>query len=60
MSDLSKSGLGLLISFPPRMDLYIEKNMEIQYIFQNYASPDDILPYSIDERFIDSIYIFDS
>lgn len=38
---------------PPRMDLYIEKNMEIQHIFQNYASPDDILPYSIDEGFID-------
>lgn len=28
---------------PPRMDLYIEKNVEIQHIFQNYASPDDIL-----------------
>ncbi|HFI0438880.1 TPA: DNA polymerase, partial [Streptococcus suis] len=38
---------------PPRMDLYIEKNMGIQHIFQNYASPDDILPYSIDEGFID-------
>lgn len=38
---------------PSRMDLYIQKNMEIQHIFQNYASPDDILPYSIDEGFID-------
>ena len=38
---------------PPRMDLYIEKNMEIQHIFQNYASVEDILPYSIDEGFID-------
>ncbi|WP_438466058.1 Y-family DNA polymerase [Streptococcus pluranimalium] len=38
---------------PPRMDLYIEKNMEIQHIFQNYASIEDIHPYSIDEGFID-------
>ncbi|NMA72830.1 MAG: Y-family DNA polymerase [Bacteroidales bacterium] len=38
---------------PPRMDLYIEKNIEIQHIFQNYASNEDILPYSIDEGFID-------
>lgn len=38
---------------PPRMDLYIERNMEIQHIFQNYASVEDILPYSIDEGFID-------
>lgn len=38
---------------PPRMDLYIEKNIEIQHIFQNYASHEDILPYSIDEGFID-------
>lgn len=38
---------------PPRMDRYIEKNIQIQHIFQNYAAPDDILPYSIDEGFID-------
>ncbi|MFX3995893.1 DNA polymerase, partial [Streptococcus suis] len=38
---------------PPRMDRYIEKNLDIQHIFQDYASPDDILPYSIDEGFID-------
>lgn len=38
---------------PPRMDIYIKKNMEIQHVFQNYASPSDILPYSIDEGFID-------
>ncbi|MFC3927943.1 Y-family DNA polymerase [Streptococcus caprae] len=38
---------------PPRMDRYIEKNLEIQKIFANYASPEDILPYSIDEGFID-------
>lgn len=38
---------------PPRMSLYIEKNIEIQRILQNYGSPEDILPYSIDEGFID-------
>lgn len=38
---------------PPRMDEYIAVNMEIQQIFQNYGSPDDIYPFSIDEGFID-------
>ncbi|EGV12010.1 ImpB/MucB/SamB family protein [Streptococcus infantis X] len=38
---------------PPRMSLYIEKNLEIQRILQDYGSPEDILPYSIDEDFID-------
>ena len=38
---------------PPRMDKYIAVNMEIQRVFQNYGSPDDIYPYSIDEGFID-------
>lgn len=38
---------------PPRMALYIEENLKIQKIFQNYASPNDIYPYSIDEGFID-------
>ena len=38
---------------PPRMDRYIEKNLEIQHIFQNYGSIEDILPYSVGEGFID-------
>lgn len=38
---------------PPRMDLYIVKNMVIQQILQTYASEEDIHPYSIDEAFID-------
>ncbi|WP_455161856.1 Y-family DNA polymerase, partial [Streptococcus timonensis] len=37
----------------PRMDTYIEVNMDIQKIFQDFAAPDDIYPYSIDEGFID-------
>ncbi|HEM4148107.1 TPA: Y-family DNA polymerase [Streptococcus suis] len=38
---------------PPRMDKYIEANIVIQGILQDYASPKDIYPYSIDEGFID-------
>ena len=38
---------------PPRMNYYIQKNMEIQKIFQDFAAPDDIFPYSIDEGFLD-------
>lgn len=38
---------------PPRMALYIEENLKIQKVFQNYAPNEDIHPYSIDEGFID-------
>ena len=38
---------------PPRMALYIEENLKIQRVFQNYAAKEEILPYSIDEGFID-------
>ena len=38
---------------PPRMNAYIQVNMEIQQVFQEFAAPDDIYPYSIDEGFID-------
>lgn len=38
---------------PPRMGLYIERNLEIQAVLQNYAPKEEILPYSIDEGFID-------
>lgn len=37
----------------PRMDRYIEKNLQIQHIFHEFASPKDILTYSIDESFLD-------
>jgi len=33
----------ITVIVPPRMDLYIEENMDIQHIFQNYASVEDIL-----------------
>lgn len=38
---------------PPRMAIYIEENLKIQKIFESYAPREDILPYSIDEGFID-------
>lgn len=38
---------------PPRMSLYIEENMKIQKILNRYAPKEDIMPYSIDEAFVD-------
>lgn len=38
---------------PPRMDKYIEVNIQIQNIFLQFAAREDILPYSIEEGFID-------
>lgn len=38
---------------PPRMSLYIEKNLEILAVLEKYAPYNEILPYSIDEGFID-------
>ncbi len=38
---------------PPRMAIYIEENLKIQKVLQNYASISEIHPYSIDEGFID-------
>lgn len=38
---------------PPRMAIYIEENMKIQRVLLNFASQDEIHPYSIDEGFLD-------
>ena len=38
---------------PPRMTLYIEKNIQILNVLKNYVPDEDIHPYSIDEGFID-------
>lgn len=38
---------------PPRMALYIEENLKLQKVLQNYANPNEIYPYSIDEGFVD-------
>lgn len=37
---------------PPRMAFYIEENLKIQKVFENFASVDEIYPYSIDEGFL--------
>lgn len=38
---------------PPRMNLYIKKNLHINNIFRQYVADEDILVYSIDETFVD-------
>lgn len=38
---------------PPRMALYIEENLKILKVLQNFASDEEICPYSIDEGFLD-------
>ncbi|USS89576.1 Y-family DNA polymerase [Fructilactobacillus cliffordii] len=42
-----------LILVPPRMNLYIKKNLEINQIFTEFAAEADLLPYSIDESLLD-------
>lgn len=42
-----------LIIAPPRMNYYIQENLKIQHVLQNYAPDEDILWYSIDEGLID-------
>ncbi|MCW6667613.1 Y-family DNA polymerase [Aerococcaceae bacterium NML190938] len=41
------------ILVPPRMGLYLERNQQINVIYQKYAAKEDIHVYSIDETFID-------
>lgn len=41
-----------LIKVNPRMNLYIHRNMQINHIFQQFAAPEDIVFYSIDESLI--------
>ena len=41
-----------LIFAPPRMNLYIEKNIQINNIFRRFVGDEDILIYSIDETFV--------
>ncbi|MDO4772899.1 MAG: Y-family DNA polymerase [Bacillota bacterium] len=38
---------------PPRMAIYIEENLKIQRVLQQFASREEIYPYSIDEGFLD-------
>lgn len=38
---------------PPRMNLYIKRNLQINQIFTEFASEQDVCPYSIDESIVD-------
>lgn len=42
-----------LLIVPPRMNLYIEKNLAVNKIFGEFAADEDLLPYSIDESILD-------
>ncbi|WP_125979712.1 Y-family DNA polymerase [Loigolactobacillus iwatensis] len=42
-----------LIIVPPRMNLYIKKNLQINTIFQRFVADEDLYPYSIDESILD-------
>lgn len=41
-----------LLIVPPRMNLYIKKNLIINAIYKQYVADEDILVYSIDETFV--------
>ena len=42
-----------LFVVPPRMNLYIEKNIAINNIFKRFVADEDLWPYSIDESILD-------
>lgn len=42
-----------LLVVPPRMNLYIQRNLQINQLFTHFAAEEDIWPYSIDESIID-------
>lgn len=42
-----------LIVVPPRMNLYIKKNLAINDIFREFVANEDLWPYSIDESILD-------
>lgn len=66
-SPLAKSTLGIsnvtrknelpphkdLLIVPPRMNLYMEKNYQINQIYLSFVSPDDHHVFSVDESFLD-------
>lgn len=41
-----------LIVVPPRMNLYIKKNLAINEIFKRYVPSEFLMPYSIDESLL--------
>ncbi|MGO2300396.1 Y-family DNA polymerase [Paucilactobacillus nenjiangensis] len=42
-----------LLVVPPRMNLYIERNLEVNKIFREFVADEDCYPYSIDESILD-------
>ncbi|WP_421017510.1 Y-family DNA polymerase [Furfurilactobacillus cerevisiae] len=42
-----------LIVVPPRMNLYIKRNLQINDIFRRFVADEDLWPYSIDESILD-------
>lgn len=42
-----------IIIAPPRMGLYVKVNRLINNIFKEFATTEDVFPYSIDEAFLD-------
>lgn len=42
-----------ILVVPPRMNLYIQKNLVINKIFREYVADADLFPYSIDESILD-------
>ena len=42
-----------IIMVPPRMNLYIKRNLQINEIFKQYVAEEDLYPYSIDESILD-------
>ncbi|WP_125582774.1 Y-family DNA polymerase [Levilactobacillus cerevisiae] len=42
-----------ILVVPPRMNLYIQKNLAINKIFREYVADADLFPYSIDESILD-------
>lgn len=42
-----------LLVLPPRMNLYIKKNLEINQLFSKFTPEEMIWPYSIDESILD-------
>ncbi|GAX00748.1 Y-family DNA polymerase [Secundilactobacillus silagei] len=42
-----------LMVVPPRMNLYIKRNLQINDIFRRFVANEDLMPYSIDESILD-------
>lgn len=42
-----------LLVVPPRMNLYIKRNLQINDIFRRFVADEDLWPYSIDESILD-------